>query len=141
MQAMDRKRAYVDLRAVIDWTRTQSANPAIVMLGICFGGPYALSAAADGLVQGVVTWHGSRMENFLQRSAEMRCPMRMHFGSVDPIVPMSAVEAVRAAFSGRQDAQVIVHEGATHGFSHRTAPAYDVNAERAGMSSLHELIR
>jgi hypothetical protein len=48
---------------------------------------------------------------------------------------------VRRAFSERRDVEIFVHEGATHGFSHRAAPrAYDERAERAGMESLRELI-
>ena len=49
--------------------------------------------------------------------------------------------AVRRAFAGRDDIRIIVHDGATHGFSHRAAQkAYDEEAERAGMNSLRELI-
>jgi dienelactone hydrolase len=67
--------------------------------------------------------------------------MRLHFGGADPFVPPEAVDAVRAAFAGRRDVRIIVHDGATHGFSHREAPqAYDEHAERAGMDSLRELI-
>jgi carboxymethylenebutenolidase len=141
LQALDRERAGRDLRAAIDWARDQEGGKAIVMIGICFGGPYALLAAADGLAAGVVTWHGSRMENHLARAAEMRCPMRFHFGAADPFVPPAAVEAVRAAFAGRGDVQIAVHEGATHGFSHPAAPrAHDERAERAGMQSVRDLV-
>ena len=113
----------------------------IVIVGICFGGALALLAAADGLVDGVVTWHGTRMEDQLGRAAEMRCPMRLHFGNRDPFVPMSAVAAVQAAFAGRHDVQVVVHDGATHGYSHRDAPqAYDQRAEQAGVAAVRELL-
>jgi hypothetical protein len=45
------------------------------------------------------------------------------------------------ASPGRRDVRIIVHDGATHGFSHRAAPqAYDEHAERAGMDSLRELV-
>lgn len=142
MQALDRQRAYHDLRATIDWIRGKENDRPVVVVGICFGGPFALLAAADGTVDGVVTWHGTRMERYVERASEMRCPMRLHFGSVDPVVPKASVEAVRAAFAGRGDVRVIVHEGATHGFSHRAAPqAYDARAERAVMASLRELVR
>jgi carboxymethylenebutenolidase len=141
LQTLDRQRCYGDLRAAIDWARSQGSGQPVVLLGICFGGPYALLAAADGAVDGVVTWHGTRMEDHVERAAEMRCPMRHHFGSADPFVPAQAVEAVRAAFAGHPDVRVMVHDGATHGFSHRAAPqAYDARAERAGMDSLRELI-
>jgi carboxymethylenebutenolidase len=141
LQRIDRQRAHRDLRAAIDWVRSQGSGQSVVVLGICFGGPYALLAAADGAASGVVTWHGTRMENHVERAAEMLCPMRLHFGSADPFVPMEAVQAVRTAFAGRRDVRVVVHDGATHGFSHRAAPrAYDEPAERAAMASLRELI-
>jgi carboxymethylenebutenolidase len=141
LQGLDHQRGYRDLRAAIAWARAQEAGQPVVILGICFGGPYALLAAADGVIDGVVTWHGTRMENYVERAAEMRCPMRLHFGGADPFVPPKAVEAVRAAFAGHGDVRIIVHDGATHGFSHRAAPqAYDEHAERAGMDSLRELI-
>jgi len=141
IQGLDRQRCYRDLRSAIDWVRGQASGKPVVILGICFGGPYALLAAADGAVDGVATWHGTRMENYLERAAEMRGPMRLHFGSADPVVPPAAVEAIRTAFAGRPDVHITVHEGATHGFSHRTAlRAYDERAEQAGMASLRELI-
>jgi dienelactone hydrolase len=139
--ALDRERAYRDVRAAIAWTKEESAKP-VVMIGICFGGPLALLAAADHAVDAIVTWHGSRMENFLARANEMRCPMHHHIGSVDPVVPPAAVDAIRAAFVDHPNARFIVHEGVTHGFSHRAAEqAYNAAAERAGMDSALELIR
>jgi len=141
LQSVDPGRLYRDLRATIDWVRGEAKGRPVVMLGICFGGPYALRAAADGAVDGVVTWHGTFLEKHLGRAAEMCCPMRHHFGGVDPFVPASAVEAVRVAFAGREDVRIVVHEGATHGFSHRSAvKAYDERAERGGMDSLREML-
>ena len=141
VQAIDRERAYRDLRAAIAWAREQSGGREVVVLGICFGGSFALRAAADGVADGVVTWHGTRMQDHLGRAAEMRCPMRLHFGGADPFVSAEIVEAVRAAFAARPDVHVVVHEGATHGFSHRGAPqAYHPDAERAGMKALRALL-
>ena len=142
LQALDRARTLRDLGAAIAWIRDEEGAAAVVVLGICFGGPFALAAAALGLAQGIVTWHGTRMEHALARAAEMRCPMRLHFGAVDPFVPMEAVAAVRAAFAGRADVAITVHEGATHGFSHRgSSRSYQHTAERAGLDSLRALAR
>ena len=39
------------------------------------------------------------------------------------------------------DVRFFVHEGATHGFSHRgAAAAYQAEADRAGMASVRELV-
>jgi len=141
IQALDRERAARDFRAVIEWARKQAPSGAVVALGICFGGPYALLAAADGAVAGVVAWHGTALGQHLARAAEMRCPMRLHFGGADPFVAKEEVEAVRAAFEARPDVRIAVHEGATHGFTHRAAPqAFDARAERAAMDAALELL-
>jgi carboxymethylenebutenolidase len=141
LQALDRERGYRDLRTALDWIRGEQPGRPLVIVGICFGGGYALRAAADRLVDGVVTWHGSRMEQHLEGAERMRCPMRLHFGGADPFVPPATVDAVGKALAGKPDVRIVVHEGATHGFSHRGSPhAYDEPAERAGMDSLRELI-
>jgi carboxymethylenebutenolidase len=142
LRGLDRARAQADLRAVLAWARAEAGGGPVVVLGVCFGGPFALLAAADGLVDGVATWHGTRLESFLGRAPEMRCPMRLHFGGVDPFVPPAAVEAVREAFAGREDVHLFVHPGATHGFTHPgAAKAYDARAERAALASVCELVR
>jgi carboxymethylenebutenolidase len=138
---IDRQRAYRDLRAAIDWVRDEHRVPSVLLVGICFGGWFALHAAADRAVDGVITWHGSRMETCLERAADVRCTMRLHFGSDDPIVPPEALDAIRRAFADRSDVRIVVHDGATHGFSHRGAQrAYHPDAERSGMDSVRELI-
>ncbi len=141
MQALDVARSHRDFRAALAWARAEAGGQRVIALGICFGGPYALLAAADGAVDGVVTWHGTRMEDHVARAAEMRCPMRLHFGGVDPFVPAKAVDALRHAFAGRGDVRFFVHPGATHGFSHRAAAnAYHAPAERTALASLRELV-
>lgn len=142
LQGLDRERFYRDLRAVLDWARRASGGRPLVVVGVCFGGTFALRAAADDLIDGAVSWHGGRMETLAGRAGEVKVPLRLHFGAVDPVVPMAAVEALRAAFAGRDEVRIFVHEGATHGFSHRSAPqAYDAAAEKAGMASVRELVR
>jgi carboxymethylenebutenolidase len=142
MQLLDRERAARDLRAVTRWLRAEAGCSSVIALGICFGGPFALLAAAEGDAQGVVTWHGTALGQHLERAAEMRGPMRLHFGSADPFVPPRELAAIRAAFAGRADVQIVVHDGATHGFSHRGVPeAFQPAAERAAMDATRELAR
>jgi carboxymethylenebutenolidase len=142
MQALDRECAARDLRALIGWLRAEAGCSSVIALGICFGGPFALRAAADGDASGVVTWHGTALGQHLERAVDMRGPMRLHFGGADPFVPPGEVAAVRSAFAARPDVQIVVHEGATHGFSHRGVPeAFQPAAERAAMDAARELSR
>lgn len=141
LELLDRERAHREFRATIDWARGTDGQTPVVLLGICIGGPFALRAAAEDAVAGVVTWHGTRMEHHLEQAARIRCPLRLHFGGVDPFVPMEAVRKVESAFATHPDVRVFVHDGATHGFSHRAASrAYNAPAEHAGMASVRELV-
>ena len=140
IEELDREAVYADFNKVLGWVRDhEQSNTRVAVLGICFGGPFCLVAAADQLVDGVVTWHGSRMHNWVTRAAEMQCPMKLHFGGDDPFVPMDQVDVVRGAFEGRDDVEIVVHPGASHGFSHGGA-AHDPAAAEAGMSAAREML-
>ena len=131
-------RCIADMGAVLDWTRAQ-CNGRIVGLGICFGGPFVLRFAGEARLAGVVTWHGSRMENYLERASETSCPLRLHFGAADPVTPPEAIEKIRAAFASHPDLSIVVHPGAVHGFSH-DGPAYDASACRGGLAATRDLL-
>jgi len=142
MQSLDREQAVRDLRAVTRWLRAELGCGSVIALGICFGGPFAFRAAAEGDANGVVTWHGTGLGQHLERAADMRVPMSLHFGGADPFVPPPEVAAIRSAFAARADVQIVVHDGATHGFSHRGVPeAFHPAAERAAMLATRELSR
>jgi len=127
-----------DLRAVVDWTR-KHCNGRVAGLGICFGGPFVLRFAGEGVLDGVITWHGSRMQNFLKRAEETTCPLRLHFGEDDPVTPPAAIVAIRQAFATHPDVSIVVHPGAVHGFSH-DGPAYDAVACQAGLDATAEIL-
>lgn len=139
LKHFDIARCNADLDSVLDWAIEQS-NGQVVGVGICFGGPFVLRFAAEGRLAGCVTWHGSRMQNHLERAADITCPLRFHFGEVDPVAPPEVIEAVRAAFALHPDVSIVVHPGANHGYSH-DGPAFDEAACRAGLDAIVELLR
>jgi carboxymethylenebutenolidase len=141
LQDTDLKASHADFLAAIEVVRQHPASSGrIALLGICFGGPFCFLAAQDGRADAVVTWHGSRLDQYLERAGAMTCQMKLHFGEVDPVVPLEAVERVRAAFARRTDVEIVVHPGATHGFSARGAAAYDRSAERAAMEAARAVL-
>jgi carboxymethylenebutenolidase len=138
LKDFDRDRCFSDVRAVIEWTR-ERCNGRVAGLGICFGGPVVLVAAAEGALAGVIAWHGSRMENFLDRASEISCPLRFHFGGSDSVTPPEAIEKIRAAFTAHPDAAFVVHKGLEHGFSHE-GRSYDPVAAQQGLDDTRDLL-
>jgi len=138
LRGFDRDACFDDVRAVIDWTRERS-NGRVAGLGICFGGPVVLTAAAEGRLDGVVAWHGSRMEQYLERAGDVRCPLRFHFGSADPITPPESIDRIRGAFDGHPDAVFVVHDGLEHGFSH-AGRSWNARAAQAGLDDTRALL-
>jgi len=138
LKGFERDRCFSEMLAVIEWTRSR-CNGNVVGLGICFGGPVVLHAAGVGALAGLVTWHGSRMEAYLDRASEISCPLRFHFGESDPVTPPDAIEQIRSAFSGHADADFVVHPGLVHGFSHE-GDAYDEAAARQGLDATRDLL-
>ena len=138
LKGFDRELCFRDMHAVIEWTR-ERCKGRVAGLGICFGGPVVLSAAGEGSLAGVITWHGSRMEAFLDRASEISGPLRFHFGGADPITPPEAIEKIKAAFAGHPDASFVVHPGLEHGFTHEGS-SYDARAARAGLDATREVL-
>jgi carboxymethylenebutenolidase len=139
LAGFDLRRCIADLGAVLEWAAARG-NGRVIGVGICFGGPFVLRFAGEGRLAGVVTWHGSRMENFLGRAHQTTCPLRLHFGSADPLTPPEVIEKIRAAYATNPDVSIVVHPGAVHGFSH-DGPAFDASACRAGLDAVRDLLQ
>jgi carboxymethylenebutenolidase len=94
------------------------------VVGYCFGGLMTWLAACelDG-VAAASSYYGGGVAR--EAGRKPRCPVMMHFGELDAHIPMSDVEAVRAAQPGVQ----IFTYAADHGFncdhraSYSAAPA------------------
>lgn len=139
MQKTDMDAVYADFLRLVKHARKEG-NGKVVALGVCFGGPFCFRAASEGELDGVVTWHGSRLDAYAEEAAKAKIHFRLHFGSIDPVVPKATVDAVRAAFDGHSKTEIVVHPGASHGFSHRDAPAYDPSAEAAAMDAVRDVL-
>jgi len=121
-QQMDMLAAAADLLVVEDDVSRVS------VLGFCMGGHYVFKAASIdrfdaavafyGMVRAPEAWNGPghRIEP-LAVAAQM-APTLAFFGSNDPFTPAADIEALRAAWAGRSDCEIVVVEDAEHGFVH-----------------------
>jgi carboxymethylenebutenolidase len=116
-----------DLEAAADYVVVHDDVARVAVMGFCMGGMYALKAAATGRFDRAVAfygmirvpddWRGPALAEPLATAGEA-CPTLAIFGSVDTFTPPEDVDALRAAWAERPDCEVVVYEGAEHGFIH-----------------------
>jgi carboxymethylenebutenolidase len=82
------------------------------IVGYCFGGTVAWwGATRTNKFAAASCWYGGGIPG--TKDERPNCPVQMHFGEKDASIPMTDVEAVRAAQPG---VEVYVYDGAQHGF-------------------------
>ena len=126
-QKLQREDALRDLQAAIE---AASVHGKVGVVGYCFGGLMTWLSACE--LEGVAAascYYGGGIAGEVGRTA--RCPVMMHFGELDKMIPMSDVDSVRSA---QPDVEVYTYD-ADHGFNcdHRATynqPASDQARER-----------
>ena len=115
-----------DLSAAADLLVVDDGVTKVGVLGFCMGGLYALEAAATGRFDRAVAFYGMIRLPDAWKAAGKRapldtaadvCPTLAIFGSIDALTPPADIDALRAAWAGR-DSEIVVVEGADHGFVH-----------------------
>jgi carboxymethylenebutenolidase len=83
------------------------------VVGYCFGGLVSwLSACRLVGVSAAACYYGGGIAN--QLDGQTRCPVIMHFGALDSMIPLSDVDKIRAAHAG---VEIHVYDNADHGFN------------------------
>jgi len=97
-------------------------------LGFCMGGHYVFKAAATdrfdaavafyGMLRTPDDWNGPGHSIQPIDVAAQMCPTLAIFGSIDKWTPAADIDALRAGWQGRTDCEIVIVEGADHGFVH-----------------------
>jgi carboxymethylenebutenolidase len=96
------------------------------IVGYCWGGTVAWwGATRSQLFRAACGWYGGGIAATRQESPN--CPVQLHFGEKDTGIPLTDVEAIRAAQPG---VEVFVYPGAQHGFGCDERASYDAAAAR-----------
>ena len=142
MGKFDLEQGMKDIEDVItDLKLRPECNGKVGMLGYCFGGRYVhLSAARLGIDAGAA-FHGTAIGKNLDETNKITCPMSLHFGDNDPVVPMEEVNAIKDAYAGKPNVDIVVYEGAGHSFSMPSNQGYDAEVARASRDSVLALFR
>jgi len=125
--------AVMDVAAALEYLRKQAARKCGV-IGYCFGGTVAWLAATRLDPGAAVGYYGGHIAQFAHENP--RCPVMLHFGTLDKHIPKEDVDRIRTA---HPDVQVFWYE-ADHGFNCDARAAYNaVAAKQARDRSLEFL--
>lgn len=139
-----------DITATIAWLDKQRfvAKKRIAITGFCWGGTvvWMASAMTDRIKAGVA-WYGrlaGRAGSTEVRkqppeiAGELKSPVLGLYAENDSGIPLSTVEAMRAALAaaGNTASTIIVYPGAQHGFHADYRPAYNVAAAKDGWARM-----
>lgn len=115
--------ALKDIDAALALVRAEAGSGAVV--GYCWGGTLAWLSATRLSPDAAVGYYGGGVAKHAGETP--RCPTMLHFGETDHAIPLSDVEAVKAAHPG-----VPVHlYPAGHGFNCDQRGSYDAASARA----------
>ncbi|MBW4021897.1 MAG: dienelactone hydrolase family protein [Proteobacteria bacterium] len=108
-------------------------TPTIGVIGYCWGGTIAWwGATRSRSFKAAVGWYGGGIA--ATKTETPNCPVQLHFGAEDHGIPMTDVDAIRAAQPG---VEVFVYEGAGHGFGCEQRASFDQKSfEQAQSRSL-----
>ena len=106
--AIDRLQVMADVEAAANHLHGKKLG----IVGYCFGGTVAWwGATRTRKFAASSCWYGGGIAGTKDESSN--CPVQMHFGEQDASIPMSDVDAIRAA---QPKAEAYVYLGAQHGF-------------------------
>lgn len=103
------ERPLIDIRAA---ALSLEADGRACIAGYCWGGTIAWLAACRLDLACASAYYGRQIADF--PDDHPRCPSVAHFGADDSLIPMTSVEAVRAA---NPDVPIYLYPGAGHGFN------------------------
>ncbi|MGU7769459.1 dienelactone hydrolase family protein [Burkholderia sp. MR1-5-21] len=129
LQKTDVKLAVADIAAAADVLRARpEVGGKVAAIGYCFGGQLAYRVAATGKVDAAVAYYGGGIQNALDIAGQVTQPILFHYAENDHGIPLAAVEQVKAAFAGRDNAGFHLYPGAEHGFNCTERASYNQRA-------------
>lgn len=144
MSALTDEGILSDIGAAIDALKGRPSvrEDRIGMTGFCMGGRMTFLAACNLPIQAAAPFYGGGIGGLLDQAQGMSCPMVAFFGEKDGFIPLEEVDRVKAQMAELgKPAEVVVYDGADHGFFCDERPSYDEAAARDAWDRLLALLR
>ena len=100
-------------------------NGRAVIMGSCYGGPFAIIGPKRLGYQAGVSCHGSQMLGFVADFADVTQPIRLIWGDQDHVAPQPVLDAFRDAARGMTNVEVHILPGVEHGFMMPGSSAFE----------------
>jgi GGDEF domain-containing protein len=98
--------------------RLPECNGRIAVVGLCYGGPFALLGPARLGCDAGLSLHGTAVENHLHELANIgAAPIRLHWGDADRVCPPDTLARIRAATDGMANVEITIYPGVVHGYT------------------------
>ncbi len=119
----ENERDLVDMRTYLKTVRQWDGRA--VIMGFCYGGPFAIVGPQRLGYQAGVSCHGSQMLGFIGDLAGVPAPICIIWGDQDHIAPAPVLDAFKQAASGMTNLEVQIFPDVEHGFMMPSSPAFD----------------
>jgi carboxymethylenebutenolidase len=140
-----------DLDAMVKWAAANGGDVSRVgVTGYCWGGRQTWLYAAHGPIKAAVAFYGplvgtpnERMPKFpIDLAGSLKGPVLGLYGGADQGIPLDTVDRMKAALAGGNGAakasQIVVYDGAPHGFHADYRPTYRKEAADDGWKRAQE---
>lgn len=131
---IDHGDAVKDVSTTLEYLRSQKVSNCGV-IGYCFGGTIAWLAATRLDANVVVGYYGGQIARYAHENP--RCPVMLHFGTLDKHIPKSEIDRVQNLHPNVQ----IFWYDADHGFNCDDRASYDPEAAKLARERSLEFLR
>lgn len=119
---MDVDAAARDVEACVAHLRGLDAcSGKVATSGYCLGGLLAYLSGVRGTADANVSYYGVGIEGYLKEADNLKTPMLLHIGGVDPWTPPPVQRALNAALTAYPGVETFTYDGIDHAFAREGA--------------------
>lgn len=125
LAGLDIDRAVADIGDAAAALRALAGTDRVVAVGHCIGGRLAVLALARLRLAGATSYYGLGLSEYPADLRAIAAPVQLHYGLVDPHVPLAEIDAVAALVAGHPHVTLHRYPGAAHSFVNPKRPMFD----------------